>query len=57
MMGPHTTDLIAEVALAIKLGATAEQVSETIHAHPTLAESVMEASEDIHNISVHVAKK
>jgi len=57
MMGPHTTDLIAEVALAVKLGATAEQVSETIHAHPTLAESVMEASEDVHNISVHVAKK
>jgi len=57
MIGPHTTDLIAEVALAIRLGATAEQVGETIHAHPTLAESIMEAAEDVHGISPHIAKK
>ncbi len=57
MIGPHTTDLIAEMALAIKLGATAKQVGETIHAHPTLAEAIMEAAEDVHGLSAHVAKK
>jgi dihydrolipoamide dehydrogenase len=44
IMGPHATDLIAEGALAIQCGATAEDVAATIHAHPTLAEAVREAA-------------
>jgi dihydrolipoamide dehydrogenase len=44
IMGPHATDLIAEGALAIKCGATAEDVARTIHAHPTLSEAVREAA-------------
>lgn len=36
--GPHATDLIAEAVLAIHMGASAEDVARTIHAHPTLAE-------------------
>ncbi len=40
--GAHATDLIAEAALAIQLGATAYDVAHTIHAHPTLAEGVFE---------------
>jgi dihydrolipoamide dehydrogenase len=44
IMGPHATDLIAEGALAIQCGATAEEVAATIHAHPTLAEAVREAA-------------
>ncbi|MBI5788048.1 MAG: dihydrolipoyl dehydrogenase [Candidatus Schekmanbacteria bacterium] len=57
IMGPHATDLIAEVTLAIKMGATAHQISETIHAHPTLAEAIFEASEDVHDVAIHAAKK
>jgi len=44
IMGPHATDLIAEGALAVRSGATAKDIVETIHAHPTLAEAVREAA-------------
>ena len=44
VMGPRASDLIAEGALAIQLEATAEDVAQTIHAHPTLPEAVMEAA-------------
>lgn len=47
------SNLIAEIALAIRLGATAQQVAETIHAHPTLPEAVMEAAEGIYGRAVH----
>ncbi len=42
--GAHATDLIAECALALQLGATVADIAGTIHAHPTLAEGVMEAA-------------
>ncbi|AEF93050.1 dihydrolipoamide dehydrogenase [Desulfotomaculum nigrificans CO-1-SRB] len=45
IVGPQATSLIAEAALAIKLGATVEDVAETIHAHPSLPETIMEAAE------------
>lgn len=45
ILGPQATSLIAEGALAIKLGATAEDIVETIHAHPSLPETLMEAAE------------
>lgn len=54
IIGPHASDLIAEAALAIKLGATTEQLAETIHAHPTLAEAMMEAAEAVHGLSIHI---
>lgn len=43
IIGPHATDLIAEITLAIKNGLTTEDIMETIHAHPTTAESIHEA--------------
>ena len=52
--GPHATDLIHEGVLAIKSGSTAGHLEELIHAHPTLAEAVMEAAEDIHGRSIHI---
>lgn len=42
--GAHASDLVAEAALAMRLGATARDIAETIHAHPTLAEGVYEAA-------------
>mgnify|MGYP006285093453 CR=1 FL=1 len=53
IVGPHATDLIAEAAVAIKLESTSEVLANTIHAHPTLSESVKEAAEDVHNLAVH----
>ncbi len=57
MVGPEVTELIAEAALAIELGATAEDISRTIHAHPTLPEAVMEAAEALHGMAVHIYQK
>lgn len=44
IIGSHATDMIAEGALAIQSGATAEDIIRTIHAHPTLPEAVREAA-------------
>ena len=54
MVGPEVTELIAEAALAIELGATAEDIGRTIHAHPTLPEAMMEAAESVHGAAVHI---
>jgi dihydrolipoamide dehydrogenase len=56
MMGAHVTDVVHEVALAIQSGLTVNQLGETIHAHPTIAEAVMEAAHDVHGESVHIAR-
>jgi dihydrolipoamide dehydrogenase len=56
MMGPHVTDVIHEVALAVHAGLTIDQLGECIHAHPTIAEAVMEAAHDVHGESVHIAR-
>ena len=45
VVGMHAGDLIAELALAIEMGADVEDIALTIHPHPTLSESVMMASE------------
>ena len=44
VMGPHASDLIAEGALAVRLGLTAEDIVHTMHAHPTLPEAVRETA-------------
>jgi dihydrolipoamide dehydrogenase len=56
MMGPHVTDVIHEVAVAVQNGLTVRQLGNTIHAHPTIAEAVMEAAHDVHAESVHVER-
>jgi len=56
IIGPHATDLIHEGALAIKMGATAKDMAHTIHAHPTFSEAIMEASEDVHGMAIHIPK-
>ncbi|PKL52298.1 MAG: dihydrolipoyl dehydrogenase [Nitrospira bacterium HGW-Nitrospira-1] len=56
IIGPHASDLIHEAALAMKAGLTVRDIAETIHAHPTLAEGVMEAALDVHGEAVHVPK-
>ncbi|AOY76407.1 dihydrolipoyl dehydrogenase [Clostridium formicaceticum] len=53
IVGPHATDLLAELSLAVELGLTAEQVGDVIHPHPTLSEGIMEALHDVHKACVH----
>jgi len=53
IIGPHATDLIAEGTLAIQTGATVQDLAGTIHAHPTLAEIMMETSLKAMNRSLH----
>jgi dihydrolipoamide dehydrogenase len=57
MLGAHAADLIHEPALAMQVGATATQVAHLIHAHPTLAEGVMEAMEDLDGAAIHQLRK
>ncbi len=42
--GEHTSDIIAEAALCMRMGGTVQDIANTIHAHPTLAEGVFEAA-------------
>jgi dihydrolipoamide dehydrogenase len=55
IMSAHASDLIHELALAIQMGITASQIGRTVHAHPSLAEAVMEAAEAAHDRAIHAA--
>ncbi len=57
IVGPEASNLIAEAALAIEMGATAEDLALTVHAHPTLPESLMEAAEAVHGRAIHIFAK
>ncbi len=57
IVGPGAGELLAEATLAIEMAATAEDLSLTIHAHPTLSETVMEAADVFFGKSTHVAGK
>jgi len=57
VVGPHASDLIAEITLAVRLRLTARDVAATLHSHPTLAEAVMEAAHDAHGESIHKMRK
>ena len=57
MVGPEVSSLIAEAVFAIEAGATAEDLSLTIHAHPTLPEPLMEAAEGILGHAIHMLNK
>ena len=54
IIGPQATELIHEIALAMRSGITAVELSATIHAHPTLSESVMEAANSVYKKSIHI---
>lgn len=56
ILGAHASDLIAEGTLALSMEATAEEVVNTIHAHPTLAETIAEAAEGIIGKPIHLTR-
>ena len=53
IIGPYATELIAECAMAIKLEGCVEDIANTIHAHPTVSEGVMEAAEKFLGGAIH----
>jgi hypothetical protein len=57
IIGPRATDLIAEATLAIQNELTMEQLDLTIHAHPTLPESLMEAALAAQGRAIHIPNK
>ncbi|MBR4434520.1 MAG: dihydrolipoyl dehydrogenase [Clostridia bacterium] len=57
LMCPRATDMIAELALAIKMGASIEDIASTIHPHPTVSEVVAEAAHDHEGLCCHSLPK
>ena len=57
IVGPQAGELISEAVLAIEMGATAEDMAFSIHPHPTLTETLMEAAEGIYGASTHIMKR
>ncbi|MXV62557.1 dihydrolipoyl dehydrogenase [Natronorubrum sp. JWXQ-INN-674] len=57
IVGPEASELIGELGLAVELGATLEDVASTVHAHPTLSESVMEAAENALGHAIHTLNR
>ena len=54
LIGPHATELIVEGCVALQMESTVEELINTMHAHPTVSESMHEAFEDAHGMVIHV---
>ena len=57
IIGPRATELIAEATLAMKLEASPQEITATIHAHPTLSEALREAALDVTGETIHFLSK
>ena len=53
MIGPRSTELVAEATLALRLECTVEELVRTIHAHPTMSEAIGEAAHATHGAAIH----
>ncbi|MEO2014430.1 MAG: dihydrolipoyl dehydrogenase, partial [Fuerstiella sp.] len=53
IVGPGAGEMIAEAVVAIEMGATARDLADSIHAHPTLSETIMEAAESVFGQPTH----
>ena len=54
ILGPRASDIIAEAAVAMEFGASAEDLARAAHAHPTLPEAVKEAALAVHQRALHI---
>lgn len=57
IVGPEASNIISEAVLAIEMGARLEDVALTIHPHPTLGETMMEAAEATLGHAIHIIQK
>jgi len=56
MVGPHVSELLGQATLAVENALTVEDITATIHAHPTLSETFLEATEAVHGMAIHAAR-
>ena len=54
ILGPHASELIAEVVIAMEFNASAEDIARTVHAHPTLSEAIHEAALAVAKRTIHI---
>ena len=54
MIGPRSTELVAEAVLALRLECTVEELILTMHAHPTFSEALGEAAHAVHGAAIHL---
>jgi dihydrolipoamide dehydrogenase len=52
IVGPHATDLISEACIALRLETTVEEITRTMHPHPTLPEALMQAAEAVYGHAI-----
>ena len=57
IVGPEASNLISEAALAVEMGARLEDIALTIHPHPTLGETMMEAAEAALGHAIHIIQR
>jgi dihydrolipoamide dehydrogenase len=57
VVAPEASELIAEIGVAIELGATVDDVAKTVHTHPTLSEATMEAAENAMEQAIHTLNR
>lgn len=53
MIGPTVTEIISEATLALQLNASADELMETIHAHPTVYEAMLDAANSIYGLTIN----
>jgi dihydrolipoamide dehydrogenase len=56
IIGTGAVNLIGEATLAIKLGATIDDIKNTLHAHPTVSEAFQEAAMDVNGETIHLKR-
>ncbi|HUI25101.1 MAG TPA: dihydrolipoyl dehydrogenase [Candidatus Kryptonia bacterium] len=54
IVGPHASELIAEAAVAMEFGASAEDIARSVHAHPTLSETLKEAARAVDKRAINI---
>ena len=57
LVGARAGELISEGVLAVEMGATVKDLAETVHPHPTLSETLMEAAELFYGTSTHALSR
>jgi dihydrolipoyl dehydrogenase len=57
IIGPEASDLIGEAALALEMGSTVEDIALTVHPHPTLTETMMEAAKAALGEAIHIMNR
>ena len=54
IIGPKATELIGEACLGLRVETTVEEILKTVHPHPTLSESLLEAAHSVYGETIHM---